>query len=335
MKWLRNLVFKTLYRLGVGHVLLSRNRKKKKIPVLVFHKVIPEYDGIWPGIHPKLFEEIMLLIKKYYTILPLDYLHSRPEMNFERACFITFDDGYKDYLDYAYPILKKHNIHSTLFVLPYSISNLGHIWTSTIIYLVKHYSFPEIRAFFGTQKQEIDYSASFSDFQLNLAITKHLCDLRQVERQKIIEALRSKFKTDNKTIENELMSFEDLRKLDPQYTSIASHSLRHPSFQLETDEDFIEYEISQSKDIIEQELQVNVSSFAFPFSKFNELSLNMVKKYYSLCFTAINDFIDLKRLARDKEYIYELPRFNIHHDSAEEVFLLINGFHKNISSRSS
>lgn len=296
--------------------------------MLVFHKVIFERDDVWPGIHPKLFEEMMLLVKKYYNVLPLDYLHSRPEMNFEKACFITFDDGYKNYLDYAYPILKKHKLHSTLFVLPYNITNHGHIWTSTIIYFVKHYSAPEIKEFFEKHKQHIEYPGTLNDFKLNLAITKHLCELRHTERKVIIDDLQQKFERDKRIIENELLSFDDLRKLEPEFAGIASHSLTHPSFQLETDKDFINYEIRESKDIIENELHIKVSLFAFPFSKFNMLSLDVVKGYYKLCFTRINDLVDLQRLRHDKNYGYELPRFNIHHDSAEEVFLLINGFHK-------
>lgn len=330
MKLLRNFLFKTLYWLKIGDYLLYRNRKKLRVPVLVFHKIIPEYDGIWPGIHPKLFEEMVLLLKKHYTILPLHYLHARPEMDFRNACFITFDDGYKDYLDYAYPILRKHNAHSTVFVLPYNLSNQGHIWTSTIIYFVKHYWFSDIRSFFEEHNHYINYGDKLDDFALNLTITKYLCQLRQIERQVIVDTLQKKFEDDNRIIAKELLSFDELRKLDPKYVSIASHSLTHPSFILETDEAFIEYEMSESKNIIERELGVEVTSFAFPFTKFNALSMSIVKKYYTLCFTRINDSVDLRRFKQDKNYLYELPRFNIHQDSAEELFLLINGFHKMI-----
>lgn len=330
MKLFRNFLFKTLYWLKIGDYLLYINRKNFKAPVLVFHKIIPEYDGIWPGIHPRLFEEMILLLKKHYTILPLHYLHTRPDMDFTKACFITFDDGYKDYLDYAYPILKRNNIHSTIFVLPYNLSNQGHIWTSTIIYFVKHYGFLEIRDFFKVHNQQIDFRDNYDDFTLNLTITKHLCRLRQIERQVIINTLQKKFESDNRIIEKELLSFEELRKLDRNFVSIASHSLTHPSFILETDAEFIDYEMRESKFSIENELNVEVSSFAFPFTKFNELSLNTVKKYYTMCFTKINDLVDFKRLKEDKEYYYDLPRFNIHQDTAEELFLLINGFHKRI-----
>jgi len=330
MKSLRTFLFKTLYWAKVGNFLMHRNRRRSLLPVLVFHKIIPEYDGIWPGIHPKLFEEMILLLKKHYAILPLHCLHTRPEMDFRKACFITFDDGYKNYLDYAYPILKKNEVHSTIFVLPYNLSNHGHIWTSTIIYFVKHYWFSDIRDFFLEHNQNIYYNNKFDYFALNLTITKHLCQLRQVERQIIIDTLQKKFEQDNRIIEKELLNFDELRKLDRAYVSIASHSLTHPSFSMETDEGFIDYEMRESKSTIEKELNVEVSSFAFPFAKWNPLSLNVVKRYYSMCFTRINDHVDLKKLKEDKTYLYELPRFNIHQDSAEELFLLINGFHKMI-----
>jgi peptidoglycan/xylan/chitin deacetylase (PgdA/CDA1 family) len=332
MKLLRNLLFKILYRIGVGHYLLFKNRRKGRVPVLVFHKIIPEYDGIWPGIHPKLFEEMILLIKQHYTVLPLHYLHSQPNTDFSKTCFITFDDGYKDYLDYAYPILKRNQIHSTVFVLPHNLSNHGHIWTSTIIFFVKHYWFSEIRDFFISHNQHVYFADKFDDFTLNLAITRHLCKLKHLERQVIIDSLQNKFKGDNRIIEKELLSFEELRKLDPVFSSVASHSLSHPSFKLEEDTLFIENEMSESKSSIEKELNVNVSAFAFPFAQYNESSMTLAKKYYKLCFTRINDFVDLHRLKKDANYIYDLPRFNIHQDSSEEVFLLINGFHKRVKN---
>lgn len=328
MKSLRNIFFKVLYYLGIGGMLLRTNRRNGKVPILVFHKIIPEYDGIWPGIHPKLFEKMLLLIKKHYTILPLHALYTQPNADFSRSCFITFDDGYKDYLDYAYPILKRHEAHSTVFVLPYNLSNLGHIWTSTIIFFVKHYWFSEIRDFFITHNQYIQFGNKFDDFSINLAITKHLCRLRHAERQVIIDGLREKFMEDNRIIATELLNFDELRKLDPRYACVASHSLSHPSFKLEDDDAFIEFEMRESKILIEKELGLQVTAFAFPFAKFNETSMNLAKKYYKLCFTKINELVDLNKLKTDKNYMYDLPRFNIHQDTAEELFLLINGFHK-------
>ncbi len=328
--YLRDYFFKLIYKSGIGSILLSYNRKKGRVPILVFHKIIPEYDQIWPGIHPRLFEEILILLKKHYTILPLNNLYLKQALELKNACFITFDDGYKDYLDYAYPILKKHSVPSTLFVLPYQITNKGHIWTSAIIFFVKHYSVNEIDDFFTKRDIKINFTDKNDYFKINLDITIHLCNLGQAQRMSAIYDLREKFVADKRIIENELLSFDELRLLGPELVSVASHSLTHPSFKKETDAVFIETELKDSKEIIEKETGQEVNAFAFPFANYSEVSLSFAKKLYKLCFTRINDFVDLKKLKKDKEYSYDLPRFNVHHYSAEEVFFLINGFHKKL-----
>lgn len=70
----RALLFKFLYNLGIGKLLLNKNRQNLRIPILVFHKIIPEYDNVWPGVHPELFEKIIIMLKQHYKILPLNAL---------------------------------------------------------------------------------------------------------------------------------------------------------------------------------------------------------------------------------------------------------------------
>lgn len=335
MGLLRNSVFKCLYVSGLGKVLLRINRKRGRVPVLVFHKVIPEYDEVWPGIHPLLFEKIILLLKKHYVLLPLSELYSSPPQisRLRPTCYITFDDGYKDFLDYAYPIMKRHRVFSALFVLPYQMTNKGHIWTSTIVFFVKHYPFEEVDEFLKARGQHVRYRNAKSGFQLNLDITKHLCTLMQSERMALVNALREKFVEDGRLIENELLSFDELRRLDPVLVEVESHSLTHPGFKNETNAVFIEAEMAESKTVIERELNTNVKAFAFPFANFNALSIAIAKKMYSVLFTGIDDFVDLRRLQDDPDYRYHLPRFNIHHDTAEEVFFVINGLHRGLHRR--
>ncbi|MEO6305824.1 MAG: polysaccharide deacetylase family protein, partial [Bacteroidia bacterium] len=230
----------------------------------------------------------------------------------------------------AYPILKKYLIPSSLFVLPYQITNRGHIWTSTIVFFVKHYSFNDIKDFLEQRKIHINYRNKNNYFQVNLDITIHLCDIAHVDRMNVINELRKKFVEDKRIIENELLSFEELRVLDPKLVTVASHSLTHPSFKKEFDSVFVESELKESKEIIENETRQKVDAFAFPFANYNEVSIGVAKRLYKLCFTRINDFVDLNKLKKEKDYIYDLPRFNVHHDSPEEVFFLINGFHKKL-----
>ena len=291
---------------------------------------MPEYDEVWPGTKPKLFEDILILLKKHYTVFPLNHILTKNEQELKNACFITFDDGYKDFLDYAYPILVRQQIPVTLFVIPNSILNNGYIWTSKIMFLVKHYSIQEIEEFLVSKKIDISKLDYNNPFKLNLGITIQLCEMNHEERILIINELQDKFIQDNRIIQQDLLSFDDLRLFDKSIVSIGSHSLSHPSFKEETSVDFIENELTESKNIIEKELNTTIFSFAFPFTKLNDLAFNIAKKTYNLCFTRINDFVDLKELKDNNDYKFNLPRFNIHHNTPEEVFFLINGFHKKL-----
>lgn len=222
--------------------------------------------------------------------------------------------------------MKKHNIHSTLFALPPNAENKGHIWTSTISFFVKNYSLKEIIAFFNFYKYEISYN-SVNAFELNLSITKSLCKLPQNDRLMLINELMDKLTKDQKILPEELLSLDEIKHLDAEIVSVASHGFTHPSFEDETDLKFIEKELNQSKIFLEKEVNRKVIYFAFPFGKSNRLAIDQAKKYYKLCFTGMNRSVDLDKLKVDPEYIYNLHRYSVHHSSAEEVFFLINGFH--------
>lgn len=334
MAKLRRIFFKLLYLSGYGNYLLKKNRAKGNIPVLVFHKVIPEFDPVWPGLHPRLFEEIILLLKKHYTIHPLKDLLLKPSDELKDSSFVTFDDGYYDFVDFAYPILKKYQVPASLFVIPSRMTYLGRVWTSTIVFFVKHYTFEEVNEFMIQNGFKIKYTKGQNDFWLHQTICVQLCAVSNKERQNFLDNLNLKLKRDGKNIERELLGFEDLLSLDQNLIDIQSHSLSHSSFANEKDELYIENEMKDSKRIIEDRMKTEVYAFAYPFAKFTALSQKFVKMYYKLAFTDTQRPVNLQALKEDREKIFDLPRYNIYQSSAEEVFFLINGFHEKFTNRS-
>ena len=87
------------------------------VPVLMYHHVTPN-----PGlvtVAPETFEDHMaFLAKDGYTALTADQFVDFLQGSFQaprRSVLITFDDGYLDNYVYAYPILKSHGLHATIF----------------------------------------------------------------------------------------------------------------------------------------------------------------------------------------------------------------------------
>jgi peptidoglycan/xylan/chitin deacetylase (PgdA/CDA1 family) len=82
-------------------------------------------------INPETFEKHMKFLIKYYEPISLSELASRinsKSIQGNEIC-ITFDDGYKDNLTNAIPILKKYNIPATIFITTANIGKqANHDW---------------------------------------------------------------------------------------------------------------------------------------------------------------------------------------------------------------
>ena len=94
-------------------------------PVERFHpnrilSVTPEFlDGV-----------IHQVVENGFEIVSLDEAHFRlAEGDFERpfVCF-TFDDGYKDNLEYAYPIFRRYGLPFAIYVPTDFADGVGDLW---------------------------------------------------------------------------------------------------------------------------------------------------------------------------------------------------------------
>jgi peptidoglycan/xylan/chitin deacetylase (PgdA/CDA1 family) len=116
------------------HLLSSNVFKGLKI-IIMYHRVcgrIPE------GLHdPAMFvtadafDMHLRELKQYFDIVPLDRaIESSGEK--ERLCVITFDDGWADNYEHAFPVLKKHNVPATVFIPVEVIGSKSSYWFQNI-----------------------------------------------------------------------------------------------------------------------------------------------------------------------------------------------------------
>lgn len=93
--------------------------KNNIVTVLNLHRVSPDTGSAYKAICPIFFDKLLDYLKKEFHICLFG--------NFERIktqkpkLILSFDDGYKDFIDYAVPILEKHNVRVNQNVIPYCI----------------------------------------------------------------------------------------------------------------------------------------------------------------------------------------------------------------------
>ncbi|AEB76861.1 polysaccharide deacetylase family protein [Clostridium botulinum] len=90
------------------------------VPVIMYHSIKYEKNNC-VRLPKENFENQMKYLKdNNYTTLTLDELYSFFENNIpipKKSVVLTFDDGYKDNYETAYPILKKYGFKATVFVI--------------------------------------------------------------------------------------------------------------------------------------------------------------------------------------------------------------------------
>jgi peptidoglycan/xylan/chitin deacetylase (PgdA/CDA1 family) len=135
---LRNAVFRTaletLYFSG-AHVLL-RPLLGGVGSILTLHHVRPARpDRFQPNrlleITPKFFERVIRRLRRSgVDLVSLDELHRRmTAKDFSRrfVC-VTFDDGYRDTMEFAHPILKRYDVPYAVYVATSFADRIGEMW---------------------------------------------------------------------------------------------------------------------------------------------------------------------------------------------------------------
>ena len=121
--WLLYLLIAAVGFLIAGGIALMQTARG--VPVLNYHQV-EEKNGNPLTLWPDQFEaQMAYLADEGYTTITIDEMMDALENGTplpEKPVIITFDDGYADNYEYAYPILKKYGFKATIFLI-YDFTN--------------------------------------------------------------------------------------------------------------------------------------------------------------------------------------------------------------------
>src|SRR5687767_10147673 len=104
--------------------------------IMTLHHVRPpRLDWFQPNrlleVNPAFFERVIRRLRRSgVDLISLDEMHRRMiERSFrKRFVCITFDDGYRDNANFAYPILKKYEVPFAIYVATGFTDRVGEMW---------------------------------------------------------------------------------------------------------------------------------------------------------------------------------------------------------------
>ena len=244
---------------------LSPAGPRARLSILIFHRVLPRIDPLFPG-EPdaRRFNDILSWIARWLQVIPLDEAVGRLGNGTlpARAAAITFDDGYADNATHALPLLQRHGMTATFFVAT-SFLDGGRMWNDSII--------EAVRVFAGNRLDLSD--AGLGSHGLDsiehrrIAIENLLGRIKYLDPRERHEAVAHVIETARTRLPDDLMMRSDqvlaLRKAGMQ---IGAHTCSHPILACVPDSHALS-EITRGKAALESLLGESVGLFAYPNGK--------------------------------------------------------------------
>ena len=243
--------------------ILTPSQAKARLSILIFHRVLPEPDPIYPDeIHVRRFYEVCGWLKSWFNVLPLDaaVAHLKDGTLPARAACITFDDGYADNHDVALPILQRHGLPATFFIATGFLDG-GRMWNDTVIESVRHsmattLDLGELGRFaVGTPAEK---AAAIG------AIIGKIKYLPVAERLDAAQRIASAAHVNPPN--NLMMTSLQVKAMRQAGMQIGAHTVSHPILAHLSNE-LARAEIKGSKDFLEHLLGERVGLFAYPNGK--------------------------------------------------------------------
>ncbi|MEZ5856224.1 MAG: polysaccharide deacetylase family protein [Hyphomicrobiaceae bacterium] len=267
---LTKFALSALHYSGAGGVLSPLTRGVGVIFTL--HRVCPTRDGDFgPNrileVTPEFLEDTIELVRQRgFDVVSLDEAHYRlTEGDFDRpfACF-TFDDGYRDNREYAYPIFRRHGLPMAIYIPTDFPDGRGEPWWITLENVLASITALDINIDGRIRHFELD-----SVEQKDRAYERLYWWLRsipEVEARQTVAELAEMHGVANPDLCHQLiMDWDEIRDLatDPLVT-FGAHTRRHLALA-KLPHGAAALEIAESVSRLESELGRPITHFSYPY----------------------------------------------------------------------
>jgi len=241
--------------------------------ILTLHHVRPPRSSRFQPnrlleISPAFFERLLRRLRRSrHDIISLDEMHQRMVSGNHKRRFIcvTFDDGYRDNLRWAFPLLKKYEVPFALYVPTSFPDRLGELWWVALEAVIARNSRIGLTVdgkdrFFecGTVREKRQLYAEIYGWLRNM---KSEAELRRVVRD-----LAARHGVDMGLVcEDECMTWDEIGEMAADsLCTIGAHTVNHMMLKkLDTDQ-AVRAEMEMSRSVIEAALGRRPQHLAYP-----------------------------------------------------------------------
>jgi peptidoglycan/xylan/chitin deacetylase (PgdA/CDA1 family) len=249
--------------------------------VLMYHAIGPQ------GVDAALFAWQLALLRREFEVLSLPVLLERFErgQSTGREVAITFDDGVRNHLSAAYPLLRAAGVPATFFVCPGLIETGAWIWNMALRARLRALTLADRLALAG----RLHWPSDEVEGVIAYAKTLSLAERGQLE-QAVREATPQFAASAEQLDLFSPLSWQELGSLDPELITVGSHTIAHPILTTLTSAEQA-HEIGVSRQLLEQRLGREVPLFCYPNGGNDAAVRELARRHYRWAVTTEEDFL--------------------------------------------
>ncbi|MCB9362668.1 polysaccharide deacetylase family protein [Candidatus Woesearchaeota archaeon] len=220
----QNLAASLIWYSGLGRLL--HNNMSPRFTVLMYHRIAKDKESIeyFPDVYggtSKTFDAQMRFLAEHCNLISFDELDdilSGKKSAPKHAVLVTFDDGYKDNHDVAYPILKKYKIPCTFALSTGFVGHKRLMWWDQLSYVLGKTTKDSIKVE-ATEIELKDHKRALRK------ITKYMKTLTEKKKRPFLESLSNELGVVLPE-ERVSMTWDEVRNLHG--ITLSAHTVNHP-----------------------------------------------------------------------------------------------------------
>ena len=262
-----------------------RWKTRNRLLGLCYHGVISDdapWDDCrtWIAVSETQFNRQMRELRRHWqpiSLSKLDELFQSGRPIPERSVFVTFDDGFRNNLTVAAPILRRYEIPATVFLTTGLIDTENTIWPLELFerILCNDENELPIPRSLGSVPNDVSAKRNYAG-----RVIEYCKTLPVAECRKIIKDFRRKteFRLQHHWQKElyEMLEWSEARQLVDRGIEIGAHTVTHCNLAKVSPEE-AENELRQSKSTVEKQLNIDCRSMAYPFGHAESFSDDVVK----------------------------------------------------------
>ncbi len=294
---------------SLGGFQLCRSLSRSIPKILMYHRFSENPQSGF--VHREAFEKQIKYLQNSFNLVTLnDLVKTYRQQGYfpTNTIVITVDDGYSDFYEIAFPILKKYNVPATFFVTTRFVDGDFWLWPDCVRYILKHSNEIDLRRI----SSDLEYATKQMTDRDRQAvwgmIVTFLLSITEDEKNhwlaKFAEFQNVKFP--DEPIEGyRAISWSQAKELNANNIEIGVHTQSHPSLG-RLKEHQLSAEILGAVEIIQSQIGDSPTSFCFPNGQPSDYT-ERVKQHVkdAGCHSAVTAFYD-EYLVND---LFELRRF--------------------------